>query len=157
MDFIIRPLKESDMVHLNQLFIETVHTINAADYSQEQLDAWAPKKRAAIYWNARLKDHITYVADAQGVIVGFADITKDGNVDHVYVHKNFQGKGIARALVHQLEDDACRLGLSVLRTEVSITAKPFFQKIGFMVICKQDKIHNGLIFTTYCMHKNLID
>ena len=151
----IRMLKESDLPHINQLFTQTVHAINVRDYAQEQLDVWAPKDRAAEYWKTRLKDHVVYVAESQGIVVGFANITKDGYLDHLYVHKDFQGQGVASALLHQLEEVARNMGLQELRTEASITAKPFFEKKGFVVVRKQDKKHNGMVFVSYYMQKKI--
>lgn len=151
--FLILTLQESDIPQINQLFIDTVYAVNIGDYTQEQLDVWAPKNRTAEHWRTRLKDHIAYIADLDGLIVGFADITQDGYVDHVYVHKDFQGQGIASDLLQQLEKDAQAMGLHELRTEASITAKPFFEKRGFTVTSKQNKTFNGMTFINYCMRK----
>lgn len=40
----IRRFSESDTTKLIELFRETVHTVGQKDYSQEQLDVWAPEK-----------------------------------------------------------------------------------------------------------------
>lgn len=37
----IREYRPSDCRELAELFYHTVHTVNAKDYSPEQLDAWA--------------------------------------------------------------------------------------------------------------------
>ena len=37
----IRKYISSDCEQLAELFYQTVHTVNAKDYSQEQLDVWA--------------------------------------------------------------------------------------------------------------------
>lgn len=37
----IRKYIPSDCEHLAELFYRTVHTINAVDYTQEQLNVWA--------------------------------------------------------------------------------------------------------------------
>lgn len=39
----IRKYEKSDIKEITELFYNTVHTVNAKDYSKEQLDAWAPK------------------------------------------------------------------------------------------------------------------
>lgn len=39
----IRRYNKSDCKILAELFYNTVHTVNARDYSQEQLDVWALK------------------------------------------------------------------------------------------------------------------
>jgi hypothetical protein len=38
----LRPLKKIDLLQCIILFQNTVHAVNANDYSPEQLDAWAP-------------------------------------------------------------------------------------------------------------------
>lgn len=37
----IRKYKQSDCRILTELFYHTVHTVNAKDYTKEQLDVWA--------------------------------------------------------------------------------------------------------------------
>ena len=41
---IIRKYKSLDCKYLAELFYQTVHTINANDYTKEQLDVWATGK-----------------------------------------------------------------------------------------------------------------
>ena len=41
-NIILRSYCPADLDTIERLFYETVHTVNAADYSPEQLDAWAP-------------------------------------------------------------------------------------------------------------------
>ena len=38
---LIRNYQPSDCTEMAELFYNTVHTINAKDYTKEQLDAWA--------------------------------------------------------------------------------------------------------------------
>lgn len=40
----IRRFQDSDVHQIVLLFFETVHSVNLKDYSQAQLDAWAPEK-----------------------------------------------------------------------------------------------------------------
>ena len=47
----LRNYQPSDCRETARLFYETVHTINARDYTQEQLDAWAPESRDLEEWN----------------------------------------------------------------------------------------------------------
>jgi len=155
MSYKIRALKESDLAQINQLFINTVHAINARDYNQEQLAAWAPRNGSSEQWRQRFKDHHVYVAVENGKIIGFGDITAKGYLDHLYVHKDFQGQGVASAILAQLEEEARNLGLKELDTQASITAKPFFERRGFTVMRKQEKLHNGVKFFNYVMHKTL--
>lgn len=70
MKCIIRALQKSDLSHINTLFTDIVHAINAQHYTQEQLNAWVPRDRIYERWKDLLKDHIVYVAEMNRNIVG---------------------------------------------------------------------------------------
>ena len=92
----IRPLNKLDIQSCVELFIETVHSVNSKDYTPEQLNAWAPStiSNNDARWQTLL-DNISYVALIDNQIVGFSDMTREGYLDRLYVHKDFQGRGIA--------------------------------------------------------------
>jgi putative acetyltransferase len=155
---IIRKFQDSDINQIVSLFYETVHTINAQDYSADQLQAWAPKdeefaKIAA--WKISLSRNITYIAEMNGEIVGFADMTSEGHLDRLYIHKDYQGQGIAFALVNRLEAEAKEIGLAEMDTEASITAKPFFERQGYQSIQLQVVERKGVKLVNFKMTKQL--
>ena len=39
---IIREYRKEDLGEVMQLFYDTVHTVNRRDYTEEQVNAWAP-------------------------------------------------------------------------------------------------------------------
>lgn len=153
----LRHFRESDAGALLNLFYQTVHTVNASDYSLEQLDAWAPEKPIQDHWNAVFHGCDFVVAEMDGVIAGFGDLNKDGVFDHLFVHKDYQGRGIASAICCCIEQIAVRQGVAVLRTEASITAKPFFEHKGYRIITEQKKPCRGQVFRNYLMEKMLMD
>lgn len=121
---VIRKYKASDCKELADLFYNTVHKVNAKDYTKEQLDVWATGQMDLEKWNQSLGEHYSVVAVDGGIIVGFGDIDKTGYLDHLFVHADYQGKGIATAICNQLEQTV----QEDVTTHVSITAKPFFEK-----------------------------
>jgi len=150
--------KESDTEEIVSLFYDTVHSVNAIDYSQLQIDAWAPKaeKETRVNtWRKSLGQHITYVVKVNNHIVGFSDLTYSGHLDRLYVHKDYQGQGIATALVTVLESEARRLNLLEIDTEASITARPFFEHQGYNVVCSQTVERKGIKLTNFKMSKKL--
>jgi len=154
----IRTYEDSDLEAIAKLFYDTVHTVNARDYSAEQLDAWASpddNETRMAAWGHSLRRHITYVAVTRGCIVGFADLTQEGHLDRLYVHKDAQGQGIATALVHELEAEAIRMKLTEIDTDASITAKPFFEKMGYTVVEPQIVERKGVQLVNYKMRKTL--
>ena len=100
---IIRKYQSSDCKGITELFYNTVHTVNAKDYTKEQLDVWATRQVDLKKWNQSLQEHCSMVAVDNEIIVGFGDIDKDGYLDCLFVHADYQGKGIATAVCNQLE------------------------------------------------------
>lgn len=155
----IRAYQESDISQLISLFYETVHSVNKQHYSQEQLDAWVPKEEKEFKlhtWSASLRQNITYVAETNGYVVGFSDMTLEGHLDRLYVHKDFQGQGVASALVNKLEQEARIRGLNEMNTEASITAKPFFERHGYGFVAQQSVERKGVQLVNYRMSKKLM-
>ncbi|MCA1992370.1 MAG: GNAT family N-acetyltransferase [Coleofasciculus sp. S288] len=136
-----------------ELFYNTVHGINIRDYSQEQVNAWAPKSMNYQEWKDKLIQKISYVADDNGKIVGFGELEEDGHIDCFYCHKDFQGKGIGTKLLETIQSKAESLGIKRLFVEASITAKPFFEAKGFKVVKCQEVERRGIKFKNYAMEK----
>lgn len=152
----ITKYKETDIEDIISLFYETVHSVNSQDYSQSELDAWAPKDETESklkYWKESLGQNITFVAKVNDKVVGFTDLTHNGHLDRLYVHKDYQGQGIATALVDMLESEAKKLKLLEIDTEASITAKPFFEHRGYKIVCSQTVERKGVKLTNFKMIK----
>lgn len=146
----IRGYKSGDCTDMARLFYDTVHTVNAKDYSEEQLDAWATGKVDLKEWDRSFQEHYTLVAVCDGEIVGFADMDDTGYLDRLYVHKDQQRKGIAAALCDRLES---LVNTGKITTHASITARPFFEKRGYKVITEQQVERQGILLTNYVMEK----
>ena len=99
----IRPYRPSDLPEITELFYDTVHTVNAGDYTPEQLDAWADGTPDTAEWGRTLAEHTAFVAMEGETLVGFGDMDASGYLDRLYVHKDFQRRGIASALCGALE------------------------------------------------------
>jgi len=137
-----------------KLFYDTVHTINSKDYTSEQLDAWAAENIDLEAWNRSFLVHNTLIAEIDGKIAGFGDMNKDGYLDRLYVHRDFQSRGIAAALVNELECCARKDGISSFETYASITARPFFENHGYVVEAENKVVRNGIELVNYKMFKH---
>ena len=146
---IIRKYQASDCKELADLFYNTVHIVNAKDYTKEQLNVWATKQVDLEKWNKSLQEHFSVVALDNETIVGFGDIDKTGYLDRLFVHANYQKKGIATGLCNQLEQAV----QGDITTHASITAKPFFEKRGYKLVKEQQIERQGIFLTNYVMIK----
>ncbi|MBS5702705.1 MAG: GNAT family N-acetyltransferase [Butyricicoccus pullicaecorum] len=146
---VIREYQPADCKELTELFYNTVHTINAKDYTKEQLDVWATGHVDLEKWNQSLQEHYSVVAVENKIIVGFGDIDKTGYLDRLFVHANYQGKRIATAICNQLESYV----QGDIITHASTTARPFFKKRGYKVIIEQQVKRQGVILVNYVMKK----
>ncbi|MFB2769371.1 GNAT family N-acetyltransferase [Pelatocladus sp. BLCC-F211] len=152
---IIRQFHHQDTQEIMQLFYDTVHNINIQDYTPEQVDAWAPQYMDYRRWNEHLHSKMSYVAELDGKIIGFAQLEPDGHIDCFYCHKDFQGMGVGSKLLDTLQTQAEALGIKRLFAEVSITAKGFFEHKGFQVINQQTVERRGVKLVNYRMNKDI--
>lgn len=150
MKMIIRSYVSADCEEIAELFYQTVHAVNAKDYTDEQLNAWASGRVNLAEWDKSFSEHITVVAVENDVIVGFGDIDKSGYLDRLYVHKDFQSQGIATSLCDKLERS---ISAEKIFTHASVTAKGFFEHRGYKVVREQQVIRNGIYLTNFIMEK----
>ncbi len=103
-----------------------------------------------------IETHYFIVAvDQQSQVVGFSSITPQGYLHSMFIHKDFQGKGIATMLLKEIERYAIAEGIKQITSEVSITARPFFEKNGYAVKMEQKRRANQCCLTNFWMAKDL--
>lgn len=146
---VLRRYQPSDCREMAELFYNTVHTINAKDYTKEQLDVWATGHVDLEKWNQSFQEHFSLVAIENKIIIGFGDIDKTGYLDRLFVHKDYQKKGVATAICDKLEQAV----KGKIITHASITARPFFEKRGYKIIKKQQLKKQGVVLTNFVMKK----
>ncbi|SHO52054.1 GNAT family N-acetyltransferase [Anaerocolumna xylanovorans] len=147
---VIREYKERDCREMAELFYNTVHAVNARDYTKEQLNAWASGNINMDAWNRSFLKNYTLVALENDTLIGFGDIDNTGYLDHLFVHRDFQRQGVATLLCDRLET---HFPVSTVTTHASITARPFFESRGYRVLYEQQVTRNGVILANYVMEK----
>lgn len=145
----LRTYVSGDCTKLAKLFFDTVHEINARDYTLSQLQVWATGNVDLVSWNKSFSENTTIIAEINNQIVGFGDIDSSGYLDRLYVHKNYQRQGIATAIVERLEKNI----QSSITTHASITAKNFFENRGYIVIKENIVIRQEVELTNFIMMK----
>lgn len=155
MPLIIKKAMHNDTTAIRALFYETVTTVNAVDYDTEQIRIWAAKEEDSTFWDNKIADQDFYVARKNSKIVGFSSLDANGCIDFMFVHKDHQRQGIAAALLAKMEQLAKRAEMDKIWADVSITARPFFQKHGFIITKSYTKQLQGVAFNNVIMTKVL--
>lgn len=155
-DYKIRTLDEKDIPQMKDLFRTTVLNVNSKDYTEAEVMDWVSCGDNEVRWKELLVSN-RYVGafNECNVLVGFSSMNKDGYLNSMFVHKDFQHKGIATQLLSEVERIAVQYGVGYITCEVSLTARTFFEKKGYEII----KIHkykaNKLELTNFVMRKVL--
>lgn len=143
---IIRAYRPEDCAQIVRLFYEAVH--ENQDYTPAQRDAWAPEIPDEESWGASLAVHRTIVAEEDGSILGFGDITDEGYLDRLFVLPAWQRRGIADALC-----DALEAGFEYISVHASLTARPFFERRGYRVVRSQEVQRRGVSLRNFRMER----
>ena len=151
--FIIRKFQKGDELYLREIFFNTIRNVNIKDYSPLQVQAWAPENYDTSIWYERIKAIEPFIAILDGEIVGYADIQSDGYIDHFFCHWKHQGKGVGKKLMQKIIAVGQQKGIERFYAHVSITAKPFFEHFGFLMVNPQQVEVRGQILINYVMEK----
>ena len=152
---LIRRVKRFDIAQISRLYYETIHRVNARDYTPDQIRAWAPRAFPDAFWQRRFRRYAVFVAEDAESVVGFAELSATGAIDCFYVHHGAQHRGVGAALMARIERQARSRGNACLTADVSITAEPFFRRMGFRVIRRQMKLYRNRMFKQAAMEKRL--
>ena len=150
---VIRQYETGEEKHLWKIFYHTVRRINLGDYTQTQVEAWAPDSYNQEYWCRRVQKISPFVATIDKYFVGYADTQVDGYIDHFFCHHAYQGIGVGKKLITKLFDTARQRQLEKLYTHASITARPFFEYFGFQLVKPQQVEIRGQTLTNFVLEK----
>ncbi len=148
----IRNYQETDAEALWAIHFNTIRTINIQDYSQKQVEAWAPNSFKKD-WERCMNNLSPFIAQINGVIVGYTDLQANGLINHFFCHHKYQGIGIGRALMTHVLSVGKERDVKRYHSEVSITARPFYEHFGFNVFKKQEVELREQKFINFVMEK----
>ena len=155
MNMKVRKMINGEEQELWKLFYNTVNHINSQHYSQTQIANWAPADYPIEQATKKFRDLDPFVVIKGKQIIGYADIQKDGYIDHFYCHHQFQRQGVGSLLFATLEQQAIENDITKMYSNVSITARPFFEAKGFEVEREQRLEMGGEKVINYRMVRTL--
>jgi len=98
----IREFRLGDEADLRAVFESSIHGTARRDYTQLQVDTWAPREHDPEAWAARMQAIAPFVAQRDGVAVGYADLQPGGDIDHFYVAAEAGGQGVGGHLMRRI-------------------------------------------------------
>lgn len=148
----IRDFAIGDEQEAWDVFYSSIHHVCSSHYTIEQVQAWAPADFDQSLWDAKIRSIKPFVAVLGGKIIGYADLQDDGKIDHFFVHGDHQAQGAGGRLMARIIKHG--LGQHRLYSEVSHTAKPFFESFGFKVLKVQEVNIRGAVLTNNFMERS---
>ena len=149
----LRKATTKDIPAILELFKLTITKVNSQDYTPEQIEVWTQSVKNIERWQQRVEMQFFLLVEAENQLVGIGSITSTGYLDMMYVHPDFQRMGIAQTLLEALTSYAESQEAVAITSDVSITARPFFEKNGFTVLQRQDNERQEQILVNYKMEK----
>jgi putative acetyltransferase len=149
----IRKYRDDDLDAVLACFSASVRGIGARHYTPVQVEVWAPNAPDADAWRARLGMGRTFIADLGGAVGGFVRVEERGYIDLLYVHPQFERRGLGRRLLQEACSWAAGRGAVKLESEVSIGARPLFEACGFRVDSQQTVERRGVQLMHYRMSR----
>lgn len=133
---LIRKLKQEDAQTLSEMIVITLRTTNAKDYSEAYLEDLIRRMQPDSLLESAAGRHF-YVVEEDGRIVGSGAVgpyhsKKDESCLYtVFVHPDFQGKGVGRRIMATLERDDYFRRAKRVEVPASLTAVRFYLKLGY--------------------------
>jgi putative acetyltransferase len=152
---VIRPYNSQDLDQIVILFRRSVRELASRDYTEQQIAAWAPDTSEQPDWSRRLASGLVVVCELGARIAGFARLEANGHLDLLYVHPEFERRGVASRLCEHLEEWALHNTSGRIFTEASITARPLLERRGFKVTREQTVFSQGVRMPNFCMERAL--
>lgn len=153
--FSVKPYEPGDAQATIDLFLGAIREAASKDYSPAQIAAWAKVDDPEI-WAQYRASRPTWLAMDGSTPIGFSDLKSDGCLDMMFVSPDYQGKGVASLLLATVENAAREQGFRRIFTEASLTARPFFERKGFVILAAQQVEKRGQTLANFLMEKTLL-
>ena len=133
---IIREFLSEEAEEVSKLIAKTLREVNIKDYTMEYIENSIQKLHPKNILERAKWNHF-YVAYEENKIIGCGAIGPYWNRENesslftIFVLPEYQGKGIGRKIIETLEQDEYFLRANRIEIPASITATPFYLKMGY--------------------------
>lgn len=151
----IRLYKKGDIEQIALLLGDSVSILDAKKYSETEIHSVAPNNVHFKDWEETCLTKFTVVAEINTQITGIGQIDKKGHISCFYCHPDYRGRGLGKQLYSALEQYAIANNITTIHTETSSEDRPFYLKIGFTTVQKQQVLIGGKVQTNFVIEKEL--
>ncbi|MCK9437610.1 MAG: GNAT family N-acetyltransferase, partial [Synergistaceae bacterium] len=144
-----------DVGMITQLFRDTIQNVNSKDYPADEIEDWSSWWTDYDKWKERIEVQYFIKAMNKDKVVGFSSLATDGYLEFMFTHKGYQRHGVAGNLVRKIERKAKEQGNDLIYSNVSITAKGFFERHGYIVEKQQFKKSRNKELINFKMTKTI--
>ena len=104
----------------------------SSHYPPESVAAWSGRMTPGSYVEPIEARVVIVAEDDDGRVAGFAQLNpREGIVQACYVDPDFNGRGVGRALMAAIEDEARAHGRTALLLDASLNAIAFYASLGW--------------------------
>ena len=150
----LKQITEKDQLDLKKIYFDSIMSIDEKVYTLEQKRAWASQAWDNKYFNLSLKEGKGWLLNEKEKIVAFAIRYPNNRISLLYCKGDSQRKGYGTKLLHKIEKEAIKEGLTYLSTEASLISYKLFLKNNWEIIRKEKIIIKNITFERYKMIKN---
>ena len=134
MKITVRSAKQKDIESICLVHHAAVYALEGGPYKKDILEAWAAAVTPKVIQKGMdTSDIIGFVAEVEGTVIGFGAMHCD-EIRAIYVHPNFQKKGVGSKLLARLETKAIENGFHHLNLNASLNARFFYKAHNYKVI-----------------------
>ena len=130
---IVRAMEPTDTEAIHAIHGMCLQCTLLGRYSREQIDAWMAGRTPQGYLRAAEAGEAFFVAEEGGAVVGYASWQEDELLS-LFVHPDFQGRGIGSALMSACFDDAERRNATISIVKSVLGAEEFYGRHGFLIV-----------------------
>ena len=137
----IRPIRKEEYPQVVELIKRTMLEVNINDYEEEYLleyvKRYDDKELAAFVESPGCHFYVAYLGEelaACGAVAPSEEMKGAMEIRSVYVRPDLEGMGLGREMMAVLEGDSNFLTARWVVVSASITAHPFYAKLGYTYV-----------------------
>jgi putative acetyltransferase len=138
MNYLIRRPQIKDMIATQTAHQKSIYTLCSHDYTTEEIQAWGNVKYSEDIWQKTVNDDYALVVEINDKIEGICHgrIRDDGlgEIVGLYFTQKIAGKGIGRIIFGKVTNELASRGAKEFIIFATITARGFYEKMGFKVV-----------------------